>query len=383
MLVSQSSRPSGRMATVSRGDTPSLIRSRDAYTSCSLDVLACSRARRKSAAGKRFAGLVLEIQPFAFHHQRAVVHLRVDVPDVLADDAHEEKLERSQEEHSNGDGRDTQRELVPEHQFVCEVARAAKHGEQRSRKSRERDQSQRNLGQLGDAEHSEVVERVEIILGLATLAALLLIQNFGVGKADFRNHASEVRVRIAKLAHEVDDLSIIQPKASKVLVGLDVVGETVDQSVKQFPNQEHRRRFAALMLDSNDDRNSLFPLFEQLGENFGRILKVGHKDNDGIAASLQERMHGGADVSEVTRVADNLDIRVGGSNFTEDIEGGVAGRVVDEDVLVAVFSEAQHQVTHAFVDFADITFLVKSGRNHADGFHFAQSAHLPPPAFAA
>ncbi len=94
-------------------------------------------------------------------------------------------------------------------------------------------------------------------------------------------------------------------------------------------------------------------------------------------------MHGGADVSEVTRVADNLDIRVGGGNFTEDSEGSVAGRVVDEDVLVAVFSKAQHQVTHAFVDFADIAFLVEAGRDYADGLHFVNSAHLPPPAFAA
>src|ERR1700681_3444257 len=122
---------------------------------------------------------------------------------------------------------------------------------------------------------------------------------------------------------------------------------------------------------------------EQLGENFGWVLQVGHEDNDGIAASLQERMHGGGDVSEVTRVADNRDIRVGGSNFTEDSEGGVAGRVVDEDVLVAVFSKAQHKVTHALVHFADIAFLVETGRDYADGLHFVNSTHLPPPAFAA
>jgi len=93
MLGSQSSRPSSRMATVSRGDTPSPIRSRDEYTSCSLDLLASGRARSESGAGKRFAGFILEIQSFSFHHQRTVVHLRVDVPNVLANDSHEEKLE--------------------------------------------------------------------------------------------------------------------------------------------------------------------------------------------------------------------------------------------------------------------------------------------------
>ena len=49
--------------------------------------MASGRARSESAAGERFAGLVLEIQSLALDHQRTVVHLRVDVPDVLADDA--------------------------------------------------------------------------------------------------------------------------------------------------------------------------------------------------------------------------------------------------------------------------------------------------------
>src|ERR1039458_1846027 len=73
---------------------------------------------------------------------------------------------------------------------------------------------------------------------------------------------------------------------------------------------------------------SLLPLFEQLGENFRGILQIGHEDNDGVAARLQERMHGGADLSEVTRVADNLNVRVGGGDFAKDGEGGITGRVV-------------------------------------------------------
>ena len=239
------------------------------------------------------------------------------------------------------------------------------------------------MEKLGDAEHGEIVKCIEIVFRLAALAALLLILNFGVRKADFGDHAAKVRVRIAKLADEVDDLPIIQPKAGKILVSFDVVGEMIDQSVEQFPYQEHRRGFAALMLDANDDGYSLFPLFKQWGENFRGILKIGHEDNDGVAAGLQQRVHGGADVSEVTRVADHLDVRIGSGNFAEDGEGSVAGRVVDEDVLVAVFSEAQHQVAHAFVDFADVAFLVEAGRDYANGFHFVKIAHLSPPAFAA
>src|SRR6266404_6280843 len=103
------------------------------------DSAASGRVRSESAARERFAGLMLEIQSFTLDHQRTVMHLRVYVPDVLADDAHEEKLERSQEEHSDGDGCDAKRELMPEQQFVCKVSSAPEHGQQRSGKTRERD----------------------------------------------------------------------------------------------------------------------------------------------------------------------------------------------------------------------------------------------------
>src|SRR5208337_4540926 len=137
------------------------------------------------------------------------------------------------------------------------------------------------------------------------------------------------------------------------------------------------------MFDGNDDWHSLFPLFKQLGENFRGVLQIGHEDNDGVAARLQKRVHGGTDVSEVARVADHLDIRVGGGDFAEDSEGGITRRVVDEDVLVAVSPEPQHQVTYAFVDFADIALFVIAGCNYTNSFHCVRAAHLPLPTFAA
>ena len=47
-------------------------------------------------------------------------------------------------------------------------------------------------------------------------------------------------------------------------------------------------------------------------------------------------VHGRADVSEVARVADDLDVVVGGGQLLQDGEGVVAGGVVNEDVLVTV-----------------------------------------------
>src|SRR5271155_2478167 len=98
-------------------------------------------------------------------------------------------------------------------------------------------------------------------------------------------------------------------------------------------------------------------------------------------------MHGRADMSEVTRIADNFDIRIPGGDLAEYSERGIAGRIIDEDMLVAIPSKTQHQVAHPFVDLADIAFLVETRRDHADGFHLlivlGRSAHLPPLALAA
>ena len=60
---------------------------------------------------------------------------------------------------------------------------------------------------------------------------------------------------------------------------------------------------------------------------------------------------------------------VGGGDFAQNREGRITGCIVDEDMFVAVFSEAQHQVAHALVNFADVAFLVIAGSDDADGFH--------------
>src|SRR5260370_1968774 len=97
MLGSQSSRPSSRMATVSRGDTPSPIRSRDEYPSCSLDLLASGRARGERGPGQRVAGLILEIQSFSFHHHQTVLPLGVDDPNLLSNTSHNQNSDTYQD----------------------------------------------------------------------------------------------------------------------------------------------------------------------------------------------------------------------------------------------------------------------------------------------
>src|ERR1700681_1207424 len=249
---------------------------------------------------------------------------------------------------------------MPEEQFVRKVGNSTEHGKQRSGETGKGDNSQRNFGELGDSEHGQVVKRIKIVLGLAALAPLLYIQYFGVWKPDFSDHAAKIRVRTAKLPHQIDDLTIVQPEASKVFVSFDVVGEPVDELVENLPQQEHRPSFAALMFDRDDDWYALFPFFEQLGENFRRILQIGHQDDNRIPAGLQNGMHRRSHMAEVACIANYLHVGVGGSDFTENGKCSIAGGIINEDVLIAIFSESGHQRAHALVDLSNIAFFVET-----------------------
>src|ERR1700685_292625 len=190
------------------------------------------------------------------------MHLRVYIPDVLSDDAHEKQLQRAQEEHADRDRCYAHREIPPKQKFVCEVGCAAKHGDQCPSKSCKSHQPQRNFGKLGNPEHCEIVKRIKVVLRFTALTALLFIKYFGMRKADLSDHSAEIRVWIAKLTNQIDNLPIIQSKAGKVFIGLNVVGQPVNEPIKQFSNHKHRCRFVAFIFHGNDDRYSFLPLLE-------------------------------------------------------------------------------------------------------------------------
>ena len=54
-----------------------------------------------------------EIDPFAFHHQRAPLHLGVNIRDVLAQNADKEKLHRGKEEKADENRCHANRQAVP------------------------------------------------------------------------------------------------------------------------------------------------------------------------------------------------------------------------------------------------------------------------------
>src|SRR5208283_2663179 len=76
-----------------------------------------------------------------------------------------------------------------------------------------------------------------------------------------------------------------------------------------------------------------------------------------------------ANVSEVARIANDLDVTVRGGDSRENGEGRVPGGIVYEYVLITVASDRLHQSTHPFIDLAHITFFVETGSYYADCLH--------------
>ena len=103
--------------------------------------MSSDRSGNLCGVGQRIARFVREIDPFPFDDQRPVVHLGMDVSDIFPDDAHEEKLKRSEKEHADRDGRNAKRELVPVQKFVGEIGGAAEQREQGTSEAGEGDQA--------------------------------------------------------------------------------------------------------------------------------------------------------------------------------------------------------------------------------------------------
>jgi hypothetical protein len=69
-------------------------------------------------------------------------------------------------------------------------------------------------------------------------------------------------------------------------------------------------------------------------------------------------------VAEVAGIADDLDVFVFGGNGLQLLPGVVTGMIVDEDVFVLAVAGAGHDLSDAYIEFADIRLLVIAGRNH-------------------
>ena len=313
-------------------------------------------------------GWEVEVDALVFDGVGTFLDLGVDGADVFAHDAEEDELERSGEEDSDEHGSEAEAEGLPEEHLEDEVDAGDDKGKRSTRESGKGSEAQRNSGVINDAKHSNVVEGVEVVLGKAALAGGLVVGDFFVGKTDFGDHAAEVWVRIAEGADEVYDFAIVEAEAGEVLKGFDA-GEALGELVVLAPCEEEEGVFFAGALDAEHHGIAVFPLFEEGGDEGGRVLKVSDYGYDGIAAGLKDGMNGRADVTEVASVDDDFDVGVVGRETLEDGDGGVGGGVVDKDVLVPVAANRRHNRPDLMVELLDVAFLVVTSGDDADSLH--------------
>ena len=162
---------------------------------------------------------------------------------------------------------------------------------------------------IDDPQNAVVVERVKIVFSNSALASGLVVVNCFMRQADFGDHAAKVRVGVVKGTNPIHDAPVIQSKAGEVFKGFNR-GEATDQAVVPFANPEHERIFFAGAFDGQNHRVAFFPSRQQIGDHLGRVLQVGHEENDCVPVCLQQPVHGRANVAKVASVHDDLDVRV-------------------------------------------------------------------------
>ncbi len=101
--------------------------------------------------------------------------------DVLPNDAQRDQLHRAKKEEAEDNRRQAHRKAIPEDKFVNEVEHPGEEAEKRGDKAEKDDQAQRNLREIRDPQHREVVKRVEIVRSDPALAAFLVVENLGDG----------------------------------------------------------------------------------------------------------------------------------------------------------------------------------------------------------
>src|SRR5450432_3570751 len=304
-----------------------------------------------------FAKSVLEIHALAFDHEGAVLHEGKDGADVLADDAEAHQLHGSKKEDADHERGDAKFETVPEDKLVDQVKDGYEYGQEAGGHAGEGRHTEGNLGEVGNAEHRHIVERVPVIAGEASQASRLLENDLLVGETDLGNHAAEVWVRVFEALDDVADLAVIEAETGEVFVRFNI-RDAVHEAIVPGANPEHQAVFFAGLLEAEHHFKTALPILDHFFNELGRILQVRDQADNRIALGLIESVHGGADVAEVARIGDYLHVSIFSGELLQHREGAVGGLVIDEDVFVAVAAELRDDGTHPGVHFADVQLFV-------------------------
>src|ERR1035438_1839912 len=315
---------------------------------------------------QRLTGTKFEINSLLLDHQRPLLHQGMDGADVFVDDAHKKHLQGQKEEDADDQWGDTDREFIPKNQLVHQVGQRHQNRHQSAREAGKGHQAQWNLGEVGDGEHGQIVKGKKIVLRDSPFAPGLMVGNIEMRETGLGNHAAKIRVGIVELFDDVYDLAIIKTESGEIFISFHS-GEPLDEPVVSLPNPEHQAVFFARLLDADDYAVAFLPLSDHLHDQLGGILQVRHDSDDRISSGLIKGVHGRADVSEVTGIANYFYILIAQGERLELAVSIVGGSVVDKNVFITVSAERCNRRPHALVEFANVSLLVVTRGDNGDG----------------
>ncbi len=289
----------------------------------------------------------------------------MDRADILPQHTDKEELDGANEEHPDDQWGDAQLELIPEEQLGDEVAEAEEEADQGHAKADKGGEPQRRLGVVGEPEHRQIPEGEEVVLGEATAAGRLLEGDQGPRVAKVTDHPPQVGVGVLDLPDLFDHLAVIDPEAGHMLDQFDLRGSR-DEGVVGRSDPVEELRFAAARLLGEDDGKPRLPLFDQLGDQRGGVLKIGGHGDDGLPTGLQHAVIDRADVPKIPIVDDDLEPLVEPRQLFESRHGAILRGVVDEDDFKIVAGEISFDDHHQVpVEISDILLLVVTSSDDA------------------
>ncbi len=263
-----------------------------------------------------FLRYLRKIDPLFLNHQRSVHDPFIDAEDVLSQKSGKHQLQRSEDQDGEQDGGGACNEAVPVDQLQDQVHQSDDHADAAYDEAGKGGDTQPHLGVGGEAQHGCVIQGVEIVVGFACSAALLLVGEIYPFEAQLGYNAPQERGGIVQISQDLHKAFVVESEAGEVL-NLLHVGHLFDHFVIAGAQEAHDGIFPAAGLDAADDAGAFFPFRHHLRDHVHGILEVGTHADGAVPGGLADTVVGGVELAEIFRIEYGTDLRVPGAKLTQ------------------------------------------------------------------
>src|SRR5882672_10453880 len=142
-----------------------------------------------------------------------------------------------------------------------------------------------------DAEHRNIVQGINVVLGDAPEAARLLERNGLDVVSEFANQSAKVGIGIINLPYVVQHFLVVEAETGRVAQQGDI-RDAVEKSVVALAQRVNQRVTLADRLDRHHQLVATFPFTDELGNDLGGVLEIGGEIDGGGPARLRNAVIG-------------------------------------------------------------------------------------------